>query len=105
MRNGIVVTGLAFVSACADSPSDPNAVRKLEAPLASVGQVVQTVQGSAHIETAGELRTFTFSARKFADNTVTGEFQIIARQVDRVTHGRVTCLTVMGNAVRDRRIS
>jgi hypothetical protein len=96
-----LVGGLAFAvvaSACADSPSDPNAAHKLEGPLANVGQVVQAVQGSAHIETAGELRTFTFSARKFADNTVTGEFQIIARQVDRVTHGRVTCLTVMGNA-------
>jgi hypothetical protein len=100
MRYPFVAPALALaltLAACADPPAAPADLRLLDATQASAG-VVQAVQGSAHIEQAGELRTFTFSARRFADGTVTGEFQIIARQVDRVTHGRVTCLTVMGNS-------
>ena len=100
MRYPFAAPALALVitlAACAEPPAAP-ALRPSDAAPASVGGVVQAVQGSAHIELAGELRTFTFSARRFADGTVTGQFEIIARQVDRITHGTVTCMTVLGNS-------
>jgi hypothetical protein len=100
MRYPHVAPALALVislAACADPPVAPADLRLLDAPPASAG-VVQAAQGSAHIEQAGELRTFTFSARRLADGSVTGQFEIIARQVDRVTHGTVTCMTVLGNS-------
>ena len=100
MRYPHVAPALALavsLAACTDPPAAPSHLSLRDAPPASAA-LAQAVQGSAHIEQAGELRTFTFSARRFADGSVTGEFQIIARQVDRVTHGRITCMTVLGNS-------
>ena len=95
------LAALALLAACADSPGvaplEPLAPVARQAAL-SDAQVVASVRGSAPLEIAGELRTFTFSARQHADGRVAGEFQIIARQVDRVTHGRITCMTVLGRS-------
>ena len=89
---------LAFtLAACAEPSAGPAELRPNDGTPANAA-LTQAVQGSAHIEQAGELRTFTFSARRMADGTVTGQFEIIARQVDRVTHGTVTCMTVLGNS-------
>jgi hypothetical protein len=101
MRYATAVAGIACgfaLTACADPPPVSPELRRLDVAPADAGQVIQAVHGGAHIEIAGELRTFTFSARKTADGAVTGEFQIIARQVDRITHGRITCMRVLGNA-------
>ena len=101
MRHPIAVPVLALLvslAACAEPTSGPADLQPSRTPAASVGQVTQAVQGSAHIELAGELRTFTFSARRSADGSVSGQFEIIARQVDRVVHGSVVCMTVLGNA-------
>lgn len=85
-----------FAVACAEEPATAP-VRPLDAPVAA-SQVVQAVRGSGHLMVGGELRTFTFSAQRRADGSVSGEFQIIARAVDRVVHGRITCLRVLGSA-------
>jgi hypothetical protein len=86
-----------FLAGCTGDTGVAPEVRPLASPtLAS--RVVQAVHGSGHITQAGELRTFTFSAERRADGSVSGEFQIIARTVDRVAHGRITCMTVFGNA-------
>lgn len=101
MRHPFAVPALVVLvslAACADPPNAPASLQPSQTQPVGVGQVTQSVHGSAHIELGGELRTFTFSARKYADGSVTGQFEIIARQVDRITHGRITCMTVRGNA-------
>ena len=88
------------VSACSDQPVSAPELQRVESPLANAGenQVVQSVKGSAMLTIAGEQRTFTFQAQKRADGTVDGELQIVARQVDRISHGRVVCMTVLGSS-------
>lgn len=104
MRNVVSISGpallVALIAACAERPTSTPELRAVTPTDASIGagQVVQAARGSGHIEQAGELRTFTFSAERRADGSVSGEFQIVARLVDRVVHGRITCMTVFGNS-------
>lgn len=96
---GLVAAG-ALLAGCTDQPTfapdRPEAV--LSAASAESSQVIQAVRGSGHLTVGGELRTFAFNAEKRADGSVAGELEIIARQVDRVVHGAVTCMTVFGSA-------
>jgi hypothetical protein len=97
--SGLLALG-AFLAGCADRHTVDPDLRAVPLHLANAasGQVVQSARGSGHLTVAGELRTFTFNAEKRADGSVTGEVQIIARQVDRVSHGRVTCMNVLGSS-------
>ena len=52
----------------------------------------QSATGHANTRPAGELRTFSFSAVRHKDGTVTGQFQLNNRATDVVIHGEVTCL-------------
>ena len=52
----------------------------------------QSATGHANQTLAGELRTFSFSAIRHRDGTVTGQFQLHNRATDVVIHGEVTCL-------------
>ena len=45
----------------------------------------------------GTLRSFSFSARKFADGTLKGELQLNSRSFDVVVHIKIDCLRVVGN--------
>ncbi len=58
---------------------------------------MEKVTGSGHFTRGGQLRTFSFSAVKRADGTVTGEWQRFARAAGAKAHGDVTCFTVAGN--------
>lgn len=68
------------------------------------GPVVQSVRGSGHFsDSEGQLRTFTFAARRHEDGRVSGEWQRIARSGDfeGVAHGNITCFTIEdGNKAR-----
>jgi hypothetical protein len=88
----------AVLAACADRPALAPELREADVSPANAGQVIQSVRGSGHLTVAGERRTFTFNAKRYADGSVDGEFQVVARQVDRVSHGRITCMTVFGSA-------
>lgn len=52
----------------------------------------QSATGHANQTVGGELRTFSFSAIRHKDGTVTGQFQLHNRATDVVIHGEVTCL-------------
>lgn len=67
--------------------------------LAARGAVVQSVTGSGHFTQGGEFRNFSFTARKHADGSVSGQFEATARIADIRAHGRITCMTVIGNNV------
>lgn len=66
--------------------------------MAEPNRVVHTATGAGHVTTAGELRTFSFSARLFEDGSATGQVQVNSRSLDTVVHMRIDCLSVHGNA-------
>jgi hypothetical protein len=72
------------------------------------GPVVQQVSGSGHFydprineETGleGGWRNFSFTARKYADGRVRGEYQLKNRNTEFKAHGSVTCFEVVDNQV------
>jgi hypothetical protein len=75
------------------------------APGGAVAQsngIVVSATGGAHITNPadiGENRTFSFSARKYADGSVKGEAQLNARNLSVVNHLQIDCLRVVGNIV------
>jgi hypothetical protein len=66
------------------------------------GQVEESVMGSGSFTTAeGAWRSFTFSARRYSDGTVDGQWERITRPngnaSDSKSHGVVTCFAMEGN--------
>jgi hypothetical protein len=67
------------------------------APAASQA-VVASATGSGHmVRPDGTFRSFSFSARKYADGTSKGELQLNSRSFDVVVHIQIDCLRVVGN--------
>lgn len=68
-----------------------------EAPAAPNG-VVASATGSGHmVRPDGTFRSFSFSARRYADGTSSGELQLNSRSFDVVVHIKIDCLRVVGN--------
>jgi hypothetical protein len=68
-----------------------------KAPAASQA-VVASATGSGHmVRPDGTFRSFSFSARKYADGTSAGELQLNSRSFDVVVHIKIDCLRVVGN--------
>jgi hypothetical protein len=68
------------------------------------GAVVESVAGSGHYTTAqGDWRTFSFTARRWSDGTVDGQWERARREDGNAagsrSRGIVTCFTVSGNEV------
>ncbi|MGD8277509.1 MAG: hypothetical protein PVH00_05760 [Gemmatimonadota bacterium] len=66
------------------------------------GAVVESVTGTGNYTTAqGDWRTFNFTARRYSDGTVDGQWERIRREdgnaADSKSRGVVTCLTIVGN--------
>lgn len=60
----------------------------------ATGPVVERVSGSGHFmypQVDGAWRTFSFTARRYADGSVRGEYQLHNRLAGAKTHGEVTC--------------
>jgi hypothetical protein len=89
----------AAVLAGCDSGLEPTATRPTALPLFSQGSgpVVQSATGAGHFTVGGELRTFSFTALRYADGTVQGEYELLSRLTGTRIHGDVTCLSVVGN--------
>lgn len=60
-------------------------------------RVVASATGSGHMVRNGFYRTFSFSARKYADGTSQGELQLRSPEFDVVVHLEIDCLRVVGN--------
>jgi hypothetical protein len=68
-----------------------------KAPAASQA-VVASATGSGHmVRPDGTFRSFSFTARKYADGTSQGELQLNSRSFDVVVHIKIDCLRVVGN--------
>ncbi len=91
----------AAVLAACDSGPGPTGTAAAPPPSFEVdqghGPVVQSATGSGHFTVDNELRTFSFTALRYADGTVQGEYELFNRASDVRIHGDVTCLSVMGN--------
>ena len=64
-------------------------------------RVLENVTGSGHFTTAaGDLRTFSFTARKYADGSFSGRW-VRVNHLDENGHsqGVVTCFTIVGDQV------
>jgi hypothetical protein len=66
---------------------------------ASAG-TLDSATGSGHLLSAGELRSFSFSANRLPDGTVRGEAQINARSLDAFAHIAIDCLQITGNVAQ-----
>lgn len=67
------------------------------APAAS-DSVVGSATGSGHmVRPDGTYRSFSFSARKYADGTVNGQLQLNSRGFDVFVHITINCLRLDGN--------
>ena len=87
---------LAFaLSACEQTP----AVGVDVEPAFSRGRgpVVESVTGFGLFTQGGEPTTFSFTARRYADGSVEGEWERQNRSSDLRGHGDVTCFTISGN--------
>jgi hypothetical protein len=68
-----------------------------QAPAASQ-KVIASATGSGHmVRPDGTFRSFSFTARKYADGTSKGELQLNSRSFDVVVHIKIDCLRVVGN--------
>jgi hypothetical protein len=59
--------------------------------------VVASATGSGHMIRNGFNRTFSFTAREYADGTVKGQLQLNSREFDVSVHIRIDCLRIEGN--------
>jgi len=92
-------TLFAVVLAACDAGSAPpaTAAKSTAAPTTLNGPVVQSATGAGQFTVAGELRTFSFNALKYADGTVQGQYELFSRSAGLRIHGDVVCLSVVGN--------
>ena len=60
--------------------------------------VVGSATGSGHmVRPDGTFRSFSFSARKYADGSVNGQLQLNSRSFDVFVHIAIDCLRIEGN--------
>ena len=92
-----------FAFACGTGSSDP-APTAPSLDVAGDHRVVESVSGSGSFIVStqeGDWRTFGFTARRYADGTVEGEWERVRRldgdAAGTSAHGFVTCFTVIGN--------
>lgn len=98
---------LLSVGCSTETPTFPTALAGppvLEASTTQAGSsngVVRSVTGTGHVtitlNDVDHWRNFAYSAVERADGSVSGQFEFHARQLSVRVHGRVTCLSVVGN--------
>lgn len=67
-------------------------------PAAAAERVVHTATGSGHLAIDGESRTFSFTAREYADGRDDGHAQVHNRSTGAIYKIAVDCLAVFGSA-------
>jgi hypothetical protein len=87
-RLGISALGACIAAAAAIS---------VPATFAAPSGVVASATGSGHMIRNDFNRTFSFTARKYADGTVKGQLQLNSREFNVHIHMRIDCLRVVGN--------
>ena len=90
MKRVLVILALAASAVLgvlsATAPAAPNAV-------------VNSATGSGHRISSGEFRSFSFSARRYADGSSKGQAEVHARSLDAFAHIAIDCLRVLPGGV------
>ncbi len=92
-----------FIFSCAKEEMPNNLEVMVDQNIeARSGQVVESVMGSGSFVNNGANRTFSFTAKRFADGTVTGQWQRVNHgdEGTLTSHGVVTCFTIEDNHAR-----
>src|SRR5687768_5711585 len=97
-----MLSSAAVVVACALSGCDSASPTAAElvvggVQLQNVGGVQQSATGSGHYTSGGEIRTFSFSAIKHANRSVSGDYQLDVHAADLVLRVNFTCMDVVEN--------
>lgn len=96
-RTLVLGLGTTIFVACEGDAEIPLGPAEGLAPAAA--NLVGQASGGAHLLTAdGFNRRLTFTARHYADDSVDGEWQLVAGAT--ILHGDITCLTIEGNRAR-----
>ena len=66
---------------------------------AAPNPVVSSATGSGHRISSGEFRSFSFSARRYADGSSQGQAEVHARSLDAFAHIAIDCLRVLPGGV------
>ena len=85
--------GISALSACIAAA----AAISVPATFAAPNGVVASATGSGHMIRNDFNRTFSFTARKYADGAVKGQLQLNSREFNVHIHMRIDCLRVVGN--------
>ena len=70
-----------------------------DAPSSVKGPVVQSATGSGIFLPAGNFRTFSFTAQRYADGTVSGQWVRVNHPTRTRSEGQVTCFTIIADTV------
>ncbi len=95
----------AITAALAALGCEPIATTEAEAPQFRRGRVIESVTGAGGFtDPAGNFRTFTVSAKRFADGTVIGQWERVNHRGGGAeaifkSHGVVTCFNNIGSSV------
>jgi hypothetical protein len=95
----LVTLVVVAVSTGCESVSESMVVPELDLQtLSSTREVTLSVTGSGHYTASNGLRTFSFQVRQGIGGVVEGSFQLVGHlhPINRL-HGRLTCLSVLGN--------
>ena len=103
LKGFMIISILMLMSCSQDKSLAPDAISPTESstPLGSLmkGPVVESVTGSGSFIFQSNNRTFSFTARRFADGSVAGQWERvnhIGNASQTKSHGKVTCLTIIG---------
>ncbi len=88
-----------LLAACGGGTAPGAAPSRSNADIEASGPVVQSATGAGAYSISGELRTFSFTALKYADGSVQGQYELFSRVSGTRIHGDVTCMTIVGNHV------
>ena len=94
----------AVTAALAALACEPMATTEVDAPQFRRGRVIESVTGGGNFtDFRGDFRTFTVSAKKFADGSVIGQWERVNHlgggEREFKSHGVVTCFSNIGSSV------
>jgi hypothetical protein len=94
---GVILLSVVIFSGCNENTSETSPVSSDQGSLLKGGKVVESVTGSGNFVSGGTLRVFTFNAKRYADGSVDGHYNLIRTQSGIHYSGTITCFTINGN--------
>ena len=97
-RRVVLLASSLVLAACGtDRPTAPTAL--LSAPVANTAENMWLLTGSGHTDlpVSGDMRNFTFHAKRNPDGSASGSYRLARHDIDVWFTVDVTCMSVVGN--------